>query len=83
MAAAVLSNVQVHGSLLVRATAPLGHMQAAACMPAPVTAPPPPPTQPAYSQTRWVVNLAACAADHLPGGIDRLQAELPNCTIAG
>lgn len=51
VAAAALSNVRVDGSLLIRATAPLGHMQAAAGMCQFASAPLPPP-QPAYSHTR-------------------------------
>lgn len=52
VAAAALYRVRVDGSLLIRATAPLGHMQAAAGMSTCAPLPPPPP-QPAYSQTSY------------------------------
>ena len=52
VAVAAVTNLRLDGSLLVRATAPLGRLQAAACLPASVAAMPPPVPQPTYSQTR-------------------------------
>ena len=56
VAAAAVTNLRLDGSLLVRATAPLGRLQAAACVPASVAAPPPPMPQPNYSQTRQALH---------------------------
>lgn len=56
VAAAAVTNLRLDGSLLVRATAPLGRLQAAACLPASVAAPPLPTPQPNYSQTRRALH---------------------------
>lgn len=60
VATAALTNVCVDGSLLVKATAPVGHMQAVAGAPGAPGPPAPPPQQP-YSQTRCD-KYAVCLA---------------------